>query len=137
MSGRDGPPVSDVSCLRYHIPEEGLRGRVRIMSAPSNTPDAGPVNIHVFCCIEHLLSRATDLPLFTIPAGQLSSHKSITEETQEEEGYDETEDNPRELLDQEYYACTNEKIPTPSLHPQTCTWDRRISFPCFYRRGHI
>jgi len=55
-----------------------------------------------------LHSRTTGLLLFTIPAGQLSSHKSITEETQEEEGYDETEDNPRELLYKEQYACKNE-----------------------------
>jgi hypothetical protein len=32
--------------------------------------------------------------------------------------------------------CTDEKIPTPSLHHQTCTWDRRISFPCFCKHGH-
>ena len=61
--------------------------------------------LSIFCCIEQLHSRTTGLLLFTIPAGQLSSHKSITEETQEEEGYDETEDNPRELLYKEQYAC--------------------------------
>ncbi len=70
--------------------------------------DDDPVNLHLFFCfIEQLLSRTTDLSLFTMPAGQLSSHKSITEETQEKEGNDENEDNPRELLYQEHYACEN------------------------------
>jgi hypothetical protein len=54
-----------------------------------------------------LRSRTTDLPLFTIPAGQLSSHKSIAKETQQEEGDDKNEDNPREVLYQEQYSCKN------------------------------
>ena len=35
------------------------------------------------------------------------------------------------------FLCTHEKIPTSSLNPQTWMWGRRISFPCFCRRGHI
>ena len=54
-----------------------------------------------------MLSRTADLPLFTISAGQLSPHKSIAKETQQDEGKDENQNNPRELLYQEHYACEN------------------------------
>jgi len=37
----------------------------------------------------------------------LSSHKSIAKETQEEEGDDKNENNPRELQYQEQYAFNN------------------------------
>jgi hypothetical protein len=60
-----------------------------------------------FCCIEQPLSRAPNLPLFTIFAGQLTSHKSITGKTQEEKGNDEHEDRPGKLLYQEKYAGKN------------------------------
>ena len=51
------------------------------------------LNVYLFFCfIEQLLSRATDLSLLTIPAGQLSSHKGIAEKTQNEEGNYEDED---------------------------------------------
>ena len=45
-----------------------------------------------FVFIEQLLSRTTALSLLTIPAGQFSSHKSIAEKTQDEEGNNEDED---------------------------------------------
>jgi hypothetical protein len=69
-----------------------------------------------------LCSRTTDLPLFTIPAGQLSSHKSIPEETQEEESYDKYKDNPRKFLNQEQYACEN------GDHEYQKIWDNIL--PC-------
>jgi hypothetical protein len=56
---------------------------------------------------EQLLSRTTDCPLYAIPAGQLSPHKSIAKETQEEEGNDEHEDRQGKILYQEYNACKN------------------------------
>jgi hypothetical protein len=52
-----------------------------------------------------LCSRTTDLPLFTIPAGQLTSHKRIPQETEKKEGDDKHEDRPGKFLDQEKYAC--------------------------------
>jgi hypothetical protein len=54
-----------------------------------------------------LLSRTTNYSLFTIPAGQLPSHKSIARETQEKQGYDEHEDRPGKFLYQEQYASKN------------------------------
>jgi hypothetical protein len=48
-----------------------------------------PTNaIRSFCFIEPLRNRATDLPLLIIPAGQVSSHKSINKDSDEETGPD-------------------------------------------------
>jgi hypothetical protein len=74
----------------------------------SARPEDDPVNVHLFFVfIEQLLSRTTDLPLFAIPAGQLSSHKSIAEETEDKQSHYECEDSQGKLLHQEYYTCEN------------------------------
>jgi len=57
--------------------------------------------------IEQFLSRTPDLPLLTIPAGQSSPHKGISQETQKYEGNDERNNRPGKFLYDEHNSCKN------------------------------